>query len=102
MVCHETYQDKAGNWLMPSEVEHTEGGGYRAIEGGGAVAVGRSKKMSKSRKNVVDPTAIIEAFGARYRPALHVVGQSTRAGSGMDGDRSRRRLALYPAPLAPG
>ncbi len=64
MVCHETYQDKAGNWLMPSEVEHTEGGGYRAIEGGGAVAVGRSEKMSKSRKNVVDPTAIIEAFGA--------------------------------------
>ena len=64
MVCHETYRHGDGRWLMPSEVEYTETSGARATEDGSAVTVGRSEKMSKSRKNVVDPTAIIDAYGA--------------------------------------
>jgi len=63
MVCHETYRDPAGNWLLPEEVRR-EGGAVVTVAGGKPVAVGRSEKMSKSRKNVVDPTSIIEGYGA--------------------------------------
>ena len=67
MVCHETYRDENGKWLYPDEVEITGYKSARALEGaqgGSAVTVGRSEKMSKSRKNVVDPESIIETYGA--------------------------------------
>ena len=67
MVCHETYRDENGKWLYPGEVEITGYKSARALEGaqgGSAVTVGRSEKMSKSRKNVVDPESIIETYGA--------------------------------------
>ena len=67
MVCHETYRDENGKWLCPNEVEITGDKSARALEGaqgGSAVTVGRSEKMSKSRKNVVDPESIIETYGA--------------------------------------
>ena len=54
MVCHETYKDADGNWLLPEEAEIADG----------PVTVGRSEKMSKSRKNVVDPKSIINTYGA--------------------------------------
>jgi leucyl-tRNA synthetase len=54
MVCHETYRDAAGNWLLPEEAENTPG----------PVTRGRSEKMSKSKKNVVDPENIISEYGA--------------------------------------
>ncbi len=55
MVCHETYKDKDGNWLYPDEVAQMHGA---------PITVGRSEKMSKSKKNTVDPRAIIETYGA--------------------------------------
>ena len=67
MVCHQTYRDENGKWLYPDEVEITGDKSARALEGaqgGSAVTVGRSEKMSKSRKNVVDPESIIETYGA--------------------------------------
>ena len=63
MVCHETYKDAAGNWLLPEEVE-LDGDKPALRDGGGPVTVGRSEKMSKSQKNVVDPESIIDAYGA--------------------------------------
>ncbi len=63
MVCHETYRDAAGNWLTPAEVEKS-GDTAVAIATGKKVEIGRSEKMSKSKKNVVDPEAIIETYGA--------------------------------------
>jgi leucyl-tRNA synthetase len=63
MVCHETYQDAEGRWLSPDEVRKEEGGRW-VDPGGRPVAVGRSEKMSKSKKNVVDPAGIIEGYGA--------------------------------------
>ncbi len=54
MICHETYRDGDGNWLLPEE----------AAKASGPVTVGRSEKMSKSKKNVVDPAEIIDTYGA--------------------------------------
>jgi leucyl-tRNA synthetase len=64
MVCHKTFRDQAGNWLQPDEVAEGEDGAWRALDDGRPVAVGRSEKMSKSRRNTVDPSATIEAYGA--------------------------------------
>ncbi|HZT20274.1 MAG TPA: leucine--tRNA ligase, partial [Dongiaceae bacterium] len=63
MVCHETYRDAAGNWLQPEEVARRPEGFVR-LSDGSPVEVGRSEKMSKSKKNVVDPSDIIETYGA--------------------------------------
>ncbi|PIR37756.1 MAG: leucine--tRNA ligase [Alphaproteobacteria bacterium CG11_big_fil_rev_8_21_14_0_20_39_49] len=63
MVCHETYQDKNGKWLLPDDVLKQKGDATH-IKTGEPVTVGRSQKMSKSKKNVVDPTVIIDAYGA--------------------------------------
>jgi leucyl-tRNA synthetase len=64
MVCHETYRDPAGNWVTPDEVTRTEDGKMLRIADRAPVTVGRSEKMSKSKKNVVDPDQIIRDFGA--------------------------------------
>ncbi len=64
MICHETYQDQSGNWLLPEEVSRNDAGENIAATDGGPVTIGRSEKMSKSRKNVVDPEEIISTYGA--------------------------------------
>jgi leucyl-tRNA synthetase len=63
MVTHATYQDPAGRFLLPEEVEPRDGRTVR-IGDGAPVTVGAVVKMSKSKKNVVDPEAIIGAYGA--------------------------------------
>jgi len=67
MVTHEIYmtRDAAGRpvYHLPEEVERAEGG-VRLKATGAAVEVIPSAKMSKSKKNVVDPVAIIRDFGA--------------------------------------
>jgi leucyl-tRNA synthetase len=64
MVCHKTFRDAAGRWLEPSEVEEEPEGVWRALADGRPVTVGRSEKMSKSKRNTVDPGASIAAYGA--------------------------------------
>ncbi len=64
MVCHETYRSADGRWLTPDEVRPTDGGGRVEAATGAPVSVGPSIKMSKSKKNVVDPEDIIEQYGA--------------------------------------
>ena len=64
MVCHETYRDYAGNWLEPTDVDRKADGRVIRTDNGVPVNVGRSEKMSKSRKNVIDPEDIIERYGA--------------------------------------
>ena len=64
MVCHETYQDESGEWLFPEEVHQNDAGENVTVENGLPVTIGRSVKMSKSRKNVVDPEEIISTYGA--------------------------------------
>ncbi|MDE8348337.1 MAG: leucine--tRNA ligase [Acidocella sp.] len=63
MVTHESYKDADGNWLYPEEVtKHLDGSATSAD--GRAVSVGRIEKMSKSKRNTVDPGVIIDRFGA--------------------------------------
>jgi leucyl-tRNA synthetase len=57
MVTHETYQDESGRWLTPDEAADARGAGR-------TVTPGRIEKMSKSKKNTVDPDAIVDQFGA--------------------------------------
>jgi len=63
MVTHETYALGDGSWLSPDEVRR-DGEDYVHIESGQPVTTGRVTKMSKSKKNVVDPDRIIEQYGA--------------------------------------
>jgi leucyl-tRNA synthetase len=64
MVCHATYKDDGGKWLFPTDVVSGEGGTLTHRTSGKAVTMGRSEKMSKSKKNVVDPEEIIGTYGA--------------------------------------
>ncbi|MEM9500649.1 MAG: leucine--tRNA ligase [Pseudomonadota bacterium] len=63
MVTHETYSLGDGSWLSPDEVRKN-GADWTRIEDGAPVTAGRIVKMSKSKKNVVDPDNIIEKYGA--------------------------------------
>ena len=63
MVCHQTFQDTEGRWLFPDEVEK-QNDVWQQRDGGQAVKAGRIEKMSKSKRNVIDPDKIIETYGA--------------------------------------
>ncbi len=63
MVTHESYKDADGNWLYPEEVTKHSDGTVTTADGR-PVSVGRIEKMSKSKRNTVDPGVIIERFGA--------------------------------------
>lgn len=64
MVCHETYRNEDGGWVFPDNVITDESGAKTDRETGLPVQVGRSEKMSKSRRNVVDPALLLETYGA--------------------------------------
>ncbi len=67
MVVHETYRAADGRWISPAEVRIEEKDGVRTAvmaESGEAVEIGSIEKMSKSKRNTVDPTDIIESYGA--------------------------------------
>lgn len=63
MICHETYKSAEGRWLLPDEIIEKDGG-YVDAQSGKPVTVGRIEKMSKSKKNTVDPRHIMESYGA--------------------------------------
>lgn len=66
MVVHETYRDHNG-WVSPGEVRIEEKNGKRIathFSTGEPVKIGSIEKMSKSKKNVVDPDDILASYGA--------------------------------------
>jgi len=63
MVTHETYRAGDGSWLSPDEVRK-EGDDWIHIESGHPVTLGRVEKMSKSKRNTVDPEPILAKYGA--------------------------------------
>ncbi|WP_413710576.1 leucine--tRNA ligase [Rhizobium sp. Rhizsp82] len=70
MVVHETYRrgtGSHGDWVAPADIRIEEVDGKRRaflLEGGDEVSIGSIEKMSKSKKNVVDPDDIIASYGA--------------------------------------
>ncbi len=67
MVVHETYRDVSGAFVLPSDVRIDISGPNRSavhVETGAAIEIGPIEKMSKSKKNVVDPDEIIASYGA--------------------------------------
>ncbi len=63
MVTHETYRAPDGRWVTPDEVERRDG---RLVEAatGQPLETGRVEKMSKSKRNTVDPEPIVDQYGA--------------------------------------
>jgi leucyl-tRNA synthetase len=67
MVVHETYRGADGAWVQPAEIRFdTIDGERRAfmLDTGAPVEIGPIEKMSKSKRNTVDPDDIIASFGA--------------------------------------
>ncbi|MBS7810622.1 leucine--tRNA ligase [Roseococcus pinisoli] len=64
MVQHESYKGADGRWLYPEEVEKRPDGTAIVRGGDEPVTVGRVESMSKSKRNTVDPGAIIGRYGA--------------------------------------
>jgi leucyl-tRNA synthetase len=68
MVQHESYKGADGRWLYPEEVDFAigaDGSRSATLKGGTeAVTIGRVEAMSKSKRNTVDPGAIIAKYGA--------------------------------------
>jgi len=64
MVNHVTYKDTDNQWVLPEVVHTREDGSLYRSDNGFEVTAGRVEKMSKSKKNVVDPDDIIDQYGA--------------------------------------
>ena len=68
MVVHETYRGEEGQWLAPAEVRVEDGRRCAprafALDGDEPVEIGPTEKMSKSKRNTVDPDEIISTYGA--------------------------------------
>ncbi len=64
MVLHETYIGADGRALFPEDVERAPDGTLTERATGRPVRLGPVEKMSKSKRNVVDPEAIVAAYGA--------------------------------------
>jgi len=63
MVCKETVSCPEHGFLLPEEVDGT-GEDRCCKKCGQAATVGRVEKMSKSKKNVIDPNILLEKYGA--------------------------------------
>lgn len=65
MVCKETVSCPDHSYLFPEEVEGDSGSSDRFCKKcGKRVVVGRIEKMSKSKKNVIDPNILLDKYGA--------------------------------------
>ena len=62
MITHKTFQNHKGEWIMPKDIAEYEGK-IVDLEHKKEVKIGATEKMSKSKKNVVEPNEILENYG---------------------------------------
>ena len=62
MVTHKTYKNEKNEWISPDEVSQNKNLFFD--KNNNKVLEGKIEKMSKSKKNVVDPAHIIDLYGA--------------------------------------
>ena len=62
MITHKTYKDEKGDWVMPKDVGVKENS-YINTQNGLSITEGPTEKMSKSKKNVIEPNEILENYG---------------------------------------
>jgi leucyl-tRNA synthetase len=64
MVSKETYRCSEHGWLFPTELAGAEKLGWRCPHCQRVVEKGRVEKMSKSKKNIIDPEDLVNGYGA--------------------------------------
>ena len=64
MVSKETYRCPEHNWLFPNELVGSEKEGWHCPQCNRPVEKGRVEKMSKSKKNIIDPEELVNLYGA--------------------------------------
>ena len=63
MVVHETFKSESGEWIFPGDAVHRDGAWFH-VKTGEPLTIGGIEKMSKSKRNVIDPESIITSYGA--------------------------------------
>ena len=63
MVCKETFSCPEHGFIYPEEVR-VDGESHICTQCGNPVVIGRVEKMSKSKKNVIDPNILLKRYGA--------------------------------------
>ena len=62
MITHKTYRSQDGSWIMPKDVA-IKNNQLILIKDGSQISEGPAEKMSKSKKNVIEPDEILNNFG---------------------------------------
>ena len=63
MVCHQTYKNSNNEWIFPKDVKKLNDK-FFTLDEKKLIYPGRIEKMSKSKKNVIDPSTIVDTFGS--------------------------------------
>jgi leucyl-tRNA synthetase len=64
MVTHTSYKDEDGKWVYPADIIRHENGTMTCSNSGQKVTAQRNEKMSKSKRNTIDPEEILDSYGA--------------------------------------
>ena len=64
MVSKETYRCEEHGWLFPGDLIGSDKDGWRCAQCSRPVTIGRVEKMSKSKRNIIDPEDLISRYGA--------------------------------------
>ena len=71
MITHKTFKNEEGSWVMPNDVAIKDNKIIQ-ISTNQILTQGPSEKMSKSKKNVVDPDEIIKNYGVSATRAFMI------------------------------
>ncbi|GHS91998.1 leucine--tRNA ligase [Alphaproteobacteria bacterium] len=63
MVCHTSFQDEKGQWVYPDDVESLANGRLVKKADQTPIRAMRAEKMSKSKKNIIDPERMMDTYG---------------------------------------